>query len=341
MRIFKLLLLLFFVGVFSGLKAQDIHYTQYYLSPLTLNPALTGGFEGTFRIGGIYRDQWRSVLNSNAFQTPSVYIDAPIITGFRKQDWVGIGLNVLNDQVGSVGYSNTNAGLAAAYHFAIGPKKNPGRTVLSIGAQAARTQKRFDQTLLRFESQWDGQTLNGSQDAGEGNFSENTNFLGINSGLSLSTALNKDETTRLNLGVGVFNINGPQDGFKQTDQLGAKIVAHANVDFDLNDKWTVTPHIFFQTLDGAQEINIAAIAGYKLRDDLVLQFGESYRIGDAINTIVGLQYNSLRVGVSYDVNISKLQASTGNRGGLEFGVGYIFSIFSDPNVKPVIFCPGF
>ena len=35
--------------------AQDIHFTQFTMSPLTLNPGLTGKFEGTVRIGGIYR----------------------------------------------------------------------------------------------------------------------------------------------------------------------------------------------------------------------------------------------------------------------------------------------
>lgn len=55
------------------LCGQDIHFTMYNMSPMTLNPAMAGKFEGTFRIGGIYRDQWASVI-ANQFRTPSAWL---------------------------------------------------------------------------------------------------------------------------------------------------------------------------------------------------------------------------------------------------------------------------
>ena len=56
-------------------KAQDIHFSQYYASPLTLNPALTGKFNGHFRVSGIYRDQNFNLYNVALFRTPSGAID--------------------------------------------------------------------------------------------------------------------------------------------------------------------------------------------------------------------------------------------------------------------------
>ncbi len=50
--------------------AQDIHYSQFYASPLTLNPALTGVNECNYRIGAMYRNQWKSV--TTPYQTPSI-----------------------------------------------------------------------------------------------------------------------------------------------------------------------------------------------------------------------------------------------------------------------------
>src|SRR5438067_13574700 len=54
--------------------AQDIHYSQFYASPLTLNPALTGVNECNYRANAMYRNQWSSV-SSNPYQTPSVSFD--------------------------------------------------------------------------------------------------------------------------------------------------------------------------------------------------------------------------------------------------------------------------
>ncbi|MCB0576411.1 MAG: type IX secretion system membrane protein PorP/SprF, partial [Saprospiraceae bacterium] len=73
MHVRKLLFLFTLVLLVSNLSAQDIHFTQFYMSPLTTNPAMSGKFEGTVRIGGIYRGQWASVLSgSDSYKTPSV-----------------------------------------------------------------------------------------------------------------------------------------------------------------------------------------------------------------------------------------------------------------------------
>src|SRR5690242_12174306 len=43
------------------LWSQDMHFSQYYLSPLTLNPANTGNYRGDYRFFGNYRSQWRDL----------------------------------------------------------------------------------------------------------------------------------------------------------------------------------------------------------------------------------------------------------------------------------------
>jgi hypothetical protein len=58
----------------NSLLGQDQHFTQYYASPLTLNPALAGAFSGTYRMSLIYRDQWRNAL-TQPFATYSAAID--------------------------------------------------------------------------------------------------------------------------------------------------------------------------------------------------------------------------------------------------------------------------
>src|SRR5688572_5091034 len=54
-------------GIIHTSSAQDIHFSQYYFSPLTMNPAYTGKYKGDFRLFGNYRKQWR--LINDAYNT--------------------------------------------------------------------------------------------------------------------------------------------------------------------------------------------------------------------------------------------------------------------------------
>jgi hypothetical protein len=43
----------------STARAQvDPHFSQYYIQPMTMNPAFTGAFDGDYRISGIWRSQY-------------------------------------------------------------------------------------------------------------------------------------------------------------------------------------------------------------------------------------------------------------------------------------------
>ncbi|MBL0112281.1 MAG: type IX secretion system membrane protein PorP/SprF [Saprospiraceae bacterium] len=71
------------------MTAQDIHFSQFYMSPLNLNPALTGVMNCNKRFIGNFRNQWASVLRSNAYNTYSATYDQKIPVG--RYDYFGIG----------------------------------------------------------------------------------------------------------------------------------------------------------------------------------------------------------------------------------------------------------
>lgn len=332
----------------SESTAQDIHYTQFNLAPLTLNPSMTGKFEGTFRVGGLYRDQWRSVI-SNQFVTPSVYVDAPVFKGFGKNDWVGIGAVIVNDKAGTVALTNTSIMGSLAYHIALG---SSGNTVISIGGQGGIVQKRVDLTDARFQ---DEEIAGGG---GQGTSMDlnniNTNKVSYgdyNAGISVHSALNK--RMNFNVGFSVMHLSKP-DYSTFTDQfagtltddelrLPRRMVGHAQFNADLTEKWTLSPTLLYQTIQGADEIMIQTMAGhhFNAEKDITLRFGAGYRLRDAASALVGFDYKGFKVGVAYDVNLSSLEAASANRGGFEIAASYIAKIRKTPVVKPVIFCPRF
>ena len=82
-----------------AVHAQDIHFSQFYMSPLNLNPALTGVMNCNHRITANYRNQWASILKQNAYNTYSVSYDQKLPVG--RYDYFGIGGTLWGDKAGA------------------------------------------------------------------------------------------------------------------------------------------------------------------------------------------------------------------------------------------------
>lgn len=350
MRILKLLLLSFFSCVISLSQAQDIHFSQFNLSPLTLNPGYTGAFEGSFRVGGIYRDQWRSVI-TNQFVTPSFYIDAPIIRGFGKNDWVGAGISILNDKAGTSQLSNLTAMLSLAYHLAIGSKAN---TYISIGAQGGMVQKKLDKTALTFADQFQGGNFIGTSMDLTNITEDNISYVDFQLGGVFNT--NISSKFNLYLGFAAFHITRPDDAFLVNTPADDKkrpmrFSANGGINIDLSKKWVFSPTFLHQSLGGflflgstsASETNLQALFGYHLKSDktVTLNFGAGYRLDDAVIARIGMDIKGLKAGIAYDFNTSDLTSASSGRGGFEIALSYIAKIYRTPVVKPILFCPRF
>lgn len=342
MRFKTLLLILTIIAtVGTTSQAQDFHFTQFDMAPQTLNPALTGNYLGTFRLGAIYRDQWGSVV-ANPFRTPSAYIDAPIIEGFRKSDWVGVGVSFLSDKSGNYNFQNTVLGGSIAYHLGLGQNN---QTVVSIGGQFNNFQRNVDISTFNSADTWDptsGGFLTGTSTDPTITGITNVSVMDIGAGINVKTKLGTNDKVRLNVGASAFHLNAPEDALSgDTEPLPMRMVGHATADIDLNEKLVLSPKVLYQTIAGAPETNIIAMIGYKLKEDFMIQYGQGYRVGDATNCILALQYDQLKVGVSYDINISDLSTVSNYQGGFEIGVSYIAKIFTEPKSDPVIICPRF
>src|SRR4249919_1609661 len=96
-------------------SAQDIHFSQYFSAPLTINPALTGGFAGDYRAGVNYRTQWGSV--TVPYRTFDLYGDLNIGRRIISRNFWAVGLNVISDRAGDGDLSVTKIMGSGAYHI--------------------------------------------------------------------------------------------------------------------------------------------------------------------------------------------------------------------------------
>ena len=359
MKLHRLLLLFIFFGISINIQAQEIHYTLYNMSPLTLNPAQTGAFYGTVRLGGIFRSQWFSVDDNLGYETPSFYVDAPIIRGFREQDWVGVGAVIVNDRAGSLGLRNNGTFISAAYHLGLGKK---GDNVLTLGIQGGSVQRSFiGGNRIRSANRFDGTTfldsaapdnmadnVLGGGGAGGNSDKSTQNYLDFGAGLMFKSQI--DKSSNLELGVAVDNVNQPEDAFRAVnnaqdneDRKPMRIAAHARYQFPLGKKLFMAPTALFQTQRGANEFNFQAWAGYLFdpEREITFNFGLGYRVGDAAKVLAGADIKDIRVAASFDLNVSQYRTATDYQGAFEVAAWYIIKKYKKPNVKPAILCPKF
>lgn len=347
MTLRKFTLFFCFLTAVGTTGAQDLHFTQYNMSPLTLNPAFMGAFEGTARISGIYRDQWASVLQ-NQFSSPSVGIDAPLLRGFRENDWVGVGGILTSDNVGEGDLQVGENLLGIAYHFALDKE---GANMLTLGVQGGNVTRQLDPTAngLIFADELPEDVGGGGLGLGKGgdrSVNDQVSYLDFNVGLMLRSRLEGGDMVEA--GLAFNHITQPEYSFVSRSGGGNNegqdrpmtIVAHARYDRSLTEKWSIEPSFMFQTTAGATEVQLQALAGYQLNPEFRLHAGPGYRFGDSGQVLLGVTYNEdLRVGLAYDLNLSSVSDISNYRGGFELAATYIMKIFKEPDVKPAILCP--
>lgn len=331
MKLKRLLLILTVTTTLGTLTAQDIHFTLFNMSPLTLNPALTGAYEGTARLGGIYRGQWSKFTGGTLYKTPSIYLDAPIVRGFRKNDWIGVGLMTYTDNAGNTMLKTGTQMFSASYHLAL---DKTGKTILTLGFQGGNVQRSINQDSLVFESD-----IRNNGVSEDGKF-EKKSYLDFNTGIMLRTAVT--EASGLELGVAFEHITQPKYGFGSSNQKKLmRINVHSRFENQLTDQWSVAPTLLFQSMGQSTEIALQGWAGYQFTPEYKFNFGAGYRFGRDLQALLGVDFKEgLRVAGSFDINTSSLTNAT-NGQGFEIAAWYIFKIYKKPSVKPSILCPQF
>jgi type IX secretion system PorP/SprF family membrane protein len=309
------------------LFGQDIHFSQFYHSPLTLSPALTGVSSGDIRIGGIYRSQWNAA--DSPYRTILASADKKFYTGAHPDWWLSAGLNLFNDRAGDGNFSTTAVNVSGSY-----TRMLTRDNFLTIGVAAGFGQRTFDFDEFTFDNQWNGTIVDFSRATGENFNDTNNGFPTFAAGFNWRGQRAKftgKPRTKMDLGAGVFHINTPDQSFKndQSD-LPFRISFYFLPTIQLNQQFDVVGAGTVQIQGEYTEMLAGAALKYHLSTkkakELALQFGFTTRfnsIGDAVIPAAELHYRSIMVGFSWDVNISDFSAATNRNGGPELTLRYI------------------
>jgi len=320
MRKHKIMVLVAVCGLWMASSAQDLHFSQFFNSPLTTNPANTGFIpDGDYRLGINYRNQWSAIMTV-PYNTMSAYGDAQVFRNKFETGWLGAGGVILRDVAGSGNLTSTKVYGSIAYHQLIS-----AGSLLSVGFNVGWANKQINVSNLKFPDQFDGKFFDNKLPTGVVLASNNINYLDIQAGLNY--AYFPSEKIYVNAGFSAQHLNTPRESFFDSqptadNRVPVRYIGFLNGSFKINDQVILNPNVYYTNQAKAFEYVLGANAHYNLSGDgeYLLIAGLYYRSSDAIIPMIGLGYKDYAFTFTYDATISTLKNYNNTRGAFEFSL---------------------
>lgn len=317
--------------------AQDIHFTQFYASPLTLNPANTGHYRGDLRAVFNYRNQWKAIDNK-AYSTVALGVENQFPF---YSDMISAGITFVNDNSGYGDLTVNKLLLSGSYSKEINGHKLRG------GVQLGGVLKSNNFDKYTFDNQFvigHPDVFNTDLPSGETNYNESIAYLDVNIGVGWSKRLSK--AFEPEAGFSIFHVNYPKETFfdiaNYTNHLPLRNVFHGGGYIYLGEsgKMHLNPNFLYMYHKRATDLLIGTNLERRMENPTIKAIfaGTLFRYGwgknyDASSWIVGAQIKNYRAAISYDVNISSLSEATNYRGAFELSIIYITESTKPTKIK--------
>jgi len=298
-----------------GVQAQDPHFSQYFASPLTLNPALTGNIDGSLRIASNYRQQWWAT--GSPFNTMTLSFEQRLLENAIGQfDRFGIGGLMMADNSMSGALRSTYMSLSSSYHKGLGERHR-----LGIGFQATYGNRVVDFSRLSFYNQFDTEGFNLGLPSGERALATLKPTVSMHTGLMYTY---EDEQKRLYAGFSNYHLNRPRQTVvnDSLSRIAQRYTAHAGAVFLTGEALRISLHGLWQQQAKSNQINVGGALGYDLDKLSAVYAGGWYRFGDAIYPYFSYVRNGLQVALSWDFTVSGIREALPRNGSVEISLTY-------------------
>jgi type IX secretion system PorP/SprF family membrane protein len=342
------------------LKAQDPHFTQFSDAPMFVNPANTGFYRGLYRVTGNFRNQWdyRFINNNDVGSRNTGYttfaggFDISLKPSKNSTDMLGIGIQLLTDRAGEVALTSTFGQINLAYWKKLDPNKNRW---LSAGFSIGFEQRKIDYSHLELPDQYN--SANPQSPLAVLSYPVNNGYIYTDIGMGAKYFATLTKKRMLNIGFAIAHINQPKNSFffgLPSDQLYRKLTFHAGMRMPIAHKIDLAPTILIMRQATWMEFDEGAYVRFLLTEakskelmayNIGIWFrqanGSGHFVQDAINLCNKLEFNQYTIGISYDLNVSKLTQTTKLKGGVELSISYQNALDASLGNKKKPICPVF
>jgi len=304
----RIAVILFAAFTTFSLHAQDPSFSQFFSSPLNINPALTANINADWRVISNYRDQW--IGPASPYVTGTVSVDSKVMQQKTpdniENNFIGVGGMLMFDHAMSGIVQSTYASVSLAYNIKIS-ETDRYLERLAIGFGAIYGHRRIDYNRVTFEEQFTGFGFNTNLPTGESSLSNMKPYFSASTGVTYTATTEK---TNFDIGVAAFHVNKPKQTFLKDENqiLPIRKVAHTNFEMFINERTVLNVNGIYQYQKKAKYFSVGGAAGYYVGNDAeaLITAGLWYWSDNALIPYVGLTYKKFQFGVSYDLTISKL-----------------------------------
>jgi type IX secretion system PorP/SprF family membrane protein len=314
--------LLLWTNVFvTHVHAQDLHFSQFFNSPLSTNPANTGFIPASdYRIGAHYREQWASI--PVPYKTMSIFGDFQFMRDRFRSGWMGLGGMILQDVAGTGKLKSTKAYASVAYHQMLG-----ATGLLSAGFNVGYAGKQINQDKLTFDNQWNGRFFDSNVPSGEIFQNNSIGYLDLQAGLNYAYFPTDD--LYLHAGFSVHHLNKPKESFfaispGYDNTIQPRSIFFADAVVKLNSHIILSPAIYFSKQAQTTEFTGGMHLNYNIANqgDQQLIMGIYFRHNDSYIPMLGYQWRNFKFMFSYDVTNTPLKYFNNSRGATEMFMQY-------------------
>ena len=293
--------------------SQDLHFTQFYSTPLMTNPANTGRMQEDFRLSAIHRRQWMNV--SSAFVSTAFGGDINFTSKKLKKDKIGLGIVLYNDNLADGTIKGNSVFISGAYHRMLDLQR---RHRLSAGIQLGYTQKAINDQYFQFPNQYQNFAYVPTLANNENLTQLNYHYFDAQVGLAYNFVISPK--TEAFTGISFYQLRQPKESIysdnPSDNKLGTRWTSVTGVNQKLSDRIVISPQFMYMRQSAAHDLNIGAFITYQLvsKTNTSLIGGTFYRVGDAAVLLVGARVKNIECKVSYDATTSSFKSIKGAQG---------------------------
>lgn len=332
-------------------SAQDSRFSQYFILPTWLNPALSGQYDGAYRLSGVYRDQWRGPLDQ-----PMSVFGFNADTRFEVQknkaasDRVSVALLLLNDRSRVNDFNTNHISLSGAYHKVLDVRSEQ---YISAGATFGISQFGFNYNNVTFGDQYDG--VDGyTNPTGEPLPPNNIAVADLGLGVVYTNRFRPN--AKLYFGVAGHHINQPNRSFfnqiedivfpfEKEDRYPLRLSAYLMTAIDVNKIDQITPRLLYLQQGDVSEINFGTTykKGFYTSRPTALHLGAMVSVADhlesyhmnSVTALIGFEVSDLITGLSYEYFLNETNRF-GTFGAFELSLTYVGNLVGEED-----YCPKF
>ncbi len=288
-------------------NAQDPVFSQYFLVPETINPGFSG-FEDASYFGLLHRTQWPS-------------LDLRVDTEYAFfNSWIenvgGIGFSILNQHENNTNYNHLQGNVNFAYHVTLA---NDWYFRPAVEVGFGTKSFNFRNLVLADQININTGTINPvTSDIFALNANRNITFLDFSAGFVFDKKNTRNDTD-LWLGASIKHLNKPNISFVENGNVPLDIFysLHANYKFpyfDYNDILVYANYMQqgqYNRLDVGATIQLEKLMLGAMAVTNPAKNSLNSHLLTSINAFVGLEFEQLRFGFSYDMNTSNIGRTDG------------------------------